>query len=58
VRQARPQSEALVVTPGAFNRLAKVPIVLPITSGDGFACRWRPQASAISAGVGQPRATL
>jgi mRNA-degrading endonuclease toxin of MazEF toxin-antitoxin module len=27
----------LVVSPGAFNRLTKVPIVLPITSGGSFA---------------------
>jgi mRNA-degrading endonuclease toxin of MazEF toxin-antitoxin module len=27
----------LVVSPGAFNRLTKVPIVLPITSGGRFA---------------------
>ena len=27
----------LVVSPGAFNRLTKVPIVLPITTGGGFA---------------------
>ena len=27
----------LVVSPGAFNRLTKVPIVLPITSGGNFA---------------------
>ena len=27
----------LVVSPGAFNRLTKLPIVLPITSGGSFA---------------------
>jgi len=27
----------LVVSPGAFNRLTKVPIVVPITSGGNFA---------------------
>jgi mRNA interferase ChpB len=27
----------LVVSPGAFNRLTKVPIVLPITTGGNFA---------------------
>ena len=27
----------LVVSPGAFNRLTRVPIVLPITSGGSFA---------------------
>jgi mRNA-degrading endonuclease toxin of MazEF toxin-antitoxin module len=27
----------LVVSPGAFNRLTRVPIVLPITSGGAFA---------------------
>ncbi len=27
----------LVVSPGAFNRVTKVPIVLPITSGGNFA---------------------
>jgi len=27
----------LVVSPGAFNRVSKVPIVLPITSGGNFA---------------------
>ena len=27
----------LVVSPGAFNRLTRVPIVLPITTGDNFA---------------------
>ncbi len=33
-RQGRP---VLVVSPGAFNRLTKVPVVLPITSGGNFA---------------------
>jgi mRNA interferase ChpB len=27
----------LVVSPGAFNRMTRVPIVLPITNGDNFA---------------------
>lgn len=27
----------LIVSPGAFNRLTKVPVVLPITSGGNFA---------------------
>lgn len=27
----------LIVSPDAFNRVAKVPVVLPITSGGGFA---------------------
>ena len=33
-QQGRP---VLVVSPGAFNRVTKVPIVLPITSGGRFA---------------------
>ena len=40
----------LVVSPGAFNRLTKVPIVLPITTGGNFA---RTRGFAVSlAGVG------
>lgn len=27
----------LIVSPGAFNRLAKTPVVLPVTSGGSFA---------------------
>ncbi len=27
----------LIVSPGAFNRLTKAPVVLPITSGGNFA---------------------
>jgi len=36
----------LVISPSAFNRLTKMPVVLPITRGDSFApqpalpCRW------------------
>jgi mRNA interferase ChpB len=40
----------LVVSPGAFNRLTKLPIVLPITTGGNFA---RTRGFAVSlAGVG------
>jgi mRNA-degrading endonuclease toxin of MazEF toxin-antitoxin module len=40
----------LVVSPGAFNRLTKVPIVLPITTGGNFA---RTRGFAVSlTGVG------
>ena len=40
----------LVVSPGAFNRLTKVPIVLPITTGSNFA---RTRGFAVSlAGAG------
>ena len=35
--EQRDRRPVLVVSPGAFNRLAKVPIVLPITSGGNFA---------------------
>lgn len=33
-RETRP---VLVISPGAFNRLTKTPVVLPITSGGNFA---------------------
>lgn len=35
--EQRGRRPVLVVSPDAFNRLTKVPIVLPITSGGGFA---------------------
>lgn len=35
----------LIVSPGAFNRLTKTPVVLPITSGGSFA---RTQGFAVS----------
>ena len=35
--EQRGRRPVLVVSPGAFNRLTMVPIVLPITSGDDFA---------------------
>ena len=35
--EQRGRRPVLVVSPGAFNRLTKVPIVLPITSGGSFA---------------------
>ena len=35
--EQRGRRPVLVVSPGAFNRLTKVPIVLPITSGSSFA---------------------
>ena len=35
--EQRGRRPVLVVSPGAFNRLVKVPIVLPITSGGSFA---------------------
>src|ERR1700757_4403979 len=34
--EQRGRRPVLVVSPGAFNRLTKVPIVLPITSGGSF----------------------
>jgi len=46
----------LIVSPGAFNRLTKVPIVLPITTGGNFA---RTGAGTRTTGVircDQPRA--
>jgi len=35
--EQRGRRPMLIVSPGAFNRLTKVPIVLPITSGGSFA---------------------
>jgi mRNA-degrading endonuclease toxin of MazEF toxin-antitoxin module len=35
--EQRSRRHVLVVSPGAFNRLTRVPIVLPITSGGSFA---------------------
>jgi mRNA-degrading endonuclease toxin of MazEF toxin-antitoxin module len=35
--EQRGRRPVLVVSPGAFNRLTRVPIVLPITSGGSFA---------------------
>jgi mRNA-degrading endonuclease toxin of MazEF toxin-antitoxin module len=35
--EQRGRRPVLIVSPGAFNRLTKVPIVLPITSGGSFA---------------------
>ncbi len=45
---ARP---VLVVSPGAFNRLTKTPIVLPITSGGNFARTAGFAVSLIGAGM-------
>ena len=46
----RARRPVLVVSPGAFNRLTNVPIVLPITSGGDFA---RTRGFAVSlAGAG------
>jgi mRNA interferase ChpB len=45
---ARP---VLVVSPGAFNRLTKTPIVLPITSGGNFARTAGFAVSLIGAGT-------
>lgn len=45
---ARP---VLIVSPGAFNRLTKTPIVLPITSGGNFACTAGFAVSLIGAGT-------
>jgi mRNA interferase ChpB len=36
-REQKGRRPVLVVSPAAFNRLTKVPIVLPITSGGDFA---------------------
>lgn len=54
----------LVVSPGAFNRLTKTPVVLPITSGGNFARTAGFAVSLMGAGTGttgivrcdQPRA--
>ena len=54
----------LIVSPGAFNRLTKTPIVLPITSGGNFARTAGFTVSLMGAGTGitgvvrcdQPRA--
>src|SRR5882762_9878235 len=35
--EQRGRRPVLVVSPGAFNRVTKVPVVLPITSGGSFA---------------------
>jgi mRNA interferase ChpB len=35
--EQRGRRPVLVVSPGAFNRLTKTPVVLPITSGGSFA---------------------
>lgn len=35
--EKRGRRPVLVISPGAFNRLTKTPVVLPITSGGGFA---------------------
>jgi mRNA interferase ChpB len=35
--EQRGRRPVLIVSPGAFNRLTRVPIVLPITSGGSFA---------------------
>ncbi len=45
---ARP---VLIVSPGAFNRLTKAPIVLPITSGGNFARTAGFAVSLIGAGT-------
>lgn len=36
-REQQGKRPVLIVSPGAFNRLTKVPVVLPITSGGNFA---------------------
>jgi mRNA interferase ChpB len=36
-REQQGTRPVLVVSPGAFNRLTRVPVVLPITSGGNFA---------------------
>ncbi len=36
-REQQGRRPVLVVTPGKFNRLTGVPVVLPITTGGGFA---------------------
>jgi len=41
----------LVVSPGAFNSLTKVPIVLPITSGGNFARTAGFAVSLVDAGI-------
>lgn len=54
----------LIVSPGAFNRLTGVPVVLPITQGGGFARAAGFAVSLMGAGTGtvgvvrcdQPRA--
>lgn len=35
--EQRGRRPVLIVSPGAFNRLTKTPVVLPITTGSGFA---------------------
>jgi mRNA interferase ChpB len=35
--EQRGRRPVLVISPGAFNRLTKTPVVLPITNGGGFA---------------------
>jgi mRNA-degrading endonuclease toxin of MazEF toxin-antitoxin module len=48
--EQRGRRPVLVVSPGAFNRLTRVPIVLPITTGGSFA---RTRGFAVSlAGAG------
>jgi mRNA-degrading endonuclease toxin of MazEF toxin-antitoxin module len=62
--EQRGRRPVLVVSPGAFNRLTKVPIVLPITSGGSFArtagfAVWLTGAGTRTTGVvrcDQPRA--
>ena len=58
------KSPVLVISPGRFNRLTGVPIVLPITTGGGFAQTAGFAVSLVGAGTGttgvircdQPRA--
>jgi len=45
------QRPVLVVSPGAFNSLTKVPIVLPITSGGNFARTAGFAVSLVDAGI-------
>src|SRR3984893_9548145 len=52
--ERRGRGPVLVVSPGAFNRLTRVPIVLPITSGDCFA---RTAGFAVSLAGAGTRAT-
>ncbi|MGJ0395492.1 MAG: type II toxin-antitoxin system PemK/MazF family toxin [Methylocystis sp.] len=47
-QEARP---VMIVSPGAFNRLTKTPIVLPITSGGNFARTAGFAVSLIGAGT-------
>ena len=45
------QRPVLVVSPGAFNSLTKVPIVLPITTGGNFARTAGFAVSLVDAGI-------